>query len=99
VEDNKLISSMLEKYFKTCEPSKFWGVKKMSLKTFFDFKGCPVLELVKIDDAYKFALQSFGEFLSPLDKKNLKDPEIVRTIMDFLAEPEVYIKKAINEIK
>jgi hypothetical protein len=99
LEDNKLISAMLDKYFKVCQPSEFWGIKKMSLKTFSDFQGVPVLELVKFEDVYKFALLSFGQFLSPLSKKDLKDPAIIKTIMDFFAEPEEYIKKAINEAK
>jgi hypothetical protein len=90
---------MLDKYFKVCQPSEFWGIKKMSLKTFSDFQGVPVLELVKFEDVYKFALLSFGQFLSPLSKKDLKDPAIIKTIMDFFAEPEEYIKKAINEAK
>ena len=99
LEDNKLVLSLLDKYFKICPPSEFWGVKKMPLKAFTNFKGQPVLELVKFEDTYKFALLSFGQFLSPLDKKTLKDSAVTSVIVDFFGDPQEYIKKAINEIK
>lgn len=99
LEDNKSVSAMFNKYFKICEPSEFWGVKKMFLRKFFDLKDSPVLELVKFGDTYKFALFTFNQFLSPLGKKKLKDPEIIKVLMDFFTEPEKYIKQAIDEIK
>lgn len=99
IEDNKYISSLLDKYFKICPPSKFFGVKKMPLQTFAGYQGTPVLELVRIKDDYKFAFFTFGKFLSPLNKKDLKKTALTKALMDFFTEPERYIKKEIDEVR